>query len=335
MLKSRYNRLLTILFTDWLRDYDLKISVFFKKLKLPHFTLSGLFFIVPLFAEPVSETIPAINIPKARSVYDLSQDYHQTLLLMALKKAAHGRAIPEINSTVQMSQGRAKAELVKGKLINLYWFGTSIEMEEELRAIPIPTTKGLIGYRKFIIRKDTLTTFNSIKNLDDLRTLTACQGQHWPDTQILQAANLKVITTPTYENIFRMLNAKRCDYFPRGYHDTDNDLFLRKALFSELMPYHEIILHYPFAVYFFTNKKDESLAQWIEEGLRLLAVNNEIDQLMQSHPLTAHIYPLKDEQNTLYLPIANQLLNNNADPNDQLLWFTPKDFNIRYQPQIN
>lgn len=295
----------------------------------------GLFFIAPLFAEPALETIPTINIPKARSVYDLSQDFHQTLLLMALKKAAHGRAIPQINSTVQMSQGRARAELAKGKLINLYWFGTSIEMEEELRAIPIPTTKGLIGYRKFIIRKDALPTFKSIKSLENLRTLTACQGQHWPDTQILRTANLKVITTPTYENIFKMLNAKRCDYFPRGYHDTDNDLFLRKALFSELMPYHEIILHYPFAVYFFTNKKNESLAQWIEEGLRLLAAENEIDKLMQSHPLTAHIYPLKDEKDTLYLPIANPLLNNNADPNDHLLWFTPKDFNISYKPKKN
>lgn len=286
------------------------------------------FFIAPIFAQPAIEMAPMIKIPKARSVYDLSQDYHQTLLSMALKKAAHGRALPEIKSTVEMSQGRARAELVKGKLINLYWFGTSIEMEKELRAIPIPTTKGLIGYRKFIIRKDALPTFEKIKNLDDLRLLTACQGRHWPDTQILRAANFKVITTPTYENIFKMLNAKRCDYFPRGYHDTDNDLFLRKALFSELMPYHEIILHYPFAVYFFTDKKNESLAQWIEEGLRLLAADNEIDKLMQSHPLTAHIYPLKDEKNTLYMPIENPLLNKNTDFNNHLLWFTPKDFNI-------
>lgn len=283
----------------------------------------------PIFAQPAIETNLIIKIPKARSAYDLSQDYHHTLLSMALKKAAHGRIIPEINSTVEMSQGRARAELIKGEMINLYWFGTSIEMEEELRAIPIPTTKGLIGYRKFIIRKDAKSTFDKIKNLDDLRLLTACQGRHWPDTQILQAANLKVITTPTYENIFKMLDAKRCDYFPRGYHDTDNDLFLRKDLFSELMSYHEIILHYPFAVYFFTNKKNELLAQWIEEGLRLLAADNEIDKLMQQHPLTAHIYPLKDEKNTLYLQIANPLLNKKTDINNDQLWFTPKDFNIR------
>lgn len=269
-----------------------------------------------------------IQIPKPRSAFDISHDYHQKLLSMALNKAAKGRKIPKINAIAEMSQGRAKAELIKGKLINLYWFGTSLEMENDLRAIQVPTTKGLIGYRKFLIRKDTKPTFDNIKNLDDLSQLIACQGSHWPDTKILQAAKLKVVTTPTYENIFSMLNAKRCDYFPRGYHDTDNDLRLRKDLFNNLTSYHKILLHYPFAVYFFTNKENEALALWIEAGLTMLAEEGEIDEFMRQHPLTAHIYPLKDEKNTLYLPISNPLLNTNTDIQNNKKWFTPKDFNI-------
>lgn len=271
-----------------------------------------------------------INIPKPRSTFDISYDYHTKLLNMALTQAAKGREIPLIKSTMEMSQGRAIKELVKGNIIDLYWLGTNKAIEQELRAIRVPTTKGLIGYRKFIIRQDSIATFDKINSINDLisNNLVACQGAHWPDTDILRAKKLAVTTAPIYENIFKMLAAKRCDYFPRGYHDVENELTIRKELYPNLISYQRILLHYPFAIYFFTNKANESLSLWIEEGLKQLAQKGEIESLMKTHPLTSHIFPLKNESDTRYLDIENPLLPSDTNFNDPHYWILPQDFNI-------
>lgn len=272
--------------------------------------------------------VETINIPKARSIYDLSQDYHKALLQLALERAANGREAPIINETTVMSQGRATGELIRGSMLDVYWSTISYEMADQLRAIPVPTTKGLIGYRKFIIRKESINEFNKIKSVTDLSHYIACQGRHWTDTEILQVAGLQVITTPTYENIFKMLEAKRCDYFPRGYHDIDNEVAIRKDLYNNLVSYHKILLHYPSAVYFFTHKNNETLAKWIEDGLKLLAQEGEIEALMKKHLLTAHIFPLKSEKDTTYIEIINPLLPEDTNITDQNYWFLPKDFHI-------
>ncbi|MGJ8693152.1 MAG: hypothetical protein ACSHW0_11800 [Thalassotalea sp.] len=270
----------------------------------------------------------SIRIPKARSAYDRSQDFHTTLLKMALTAAANGRAVPEIIADYEMTQGRAITQLQKGQLIDVYWTVSTLAIEEKLRAIPVPTSKGLLGFRKFIIHKDNIGKFKQIKNLDDLKKYVACQGTHWPDTDIMTAAELPVITTPNFENIFRMVNAKRCDYFPRAYHDHRNEVLTRASIYKNLYAFDDILLHYPAAVYFFTNKKNEELANWIESGLMILAEQGKITKLMESHPLTAHTLPLNDESKTLLLEIKNPLFPDNVNKSNKLLWYTLSDFNL-------
>lgn len=269
-----------------------------------------------------------LNVPKPRSSFDVAHDYHQRLLLRALEVTQTENETPLIQSTIEMSQGRAIKELSKGTLIDVFWLGTSHTLEADLLAIKIPTTRGLIGYRKFIIRKDKVAQFDKVNSLDDLQKLLACQGTHWPDVDILEHANLPVITTSMYENVFKMLNSNRCDYFPRGYHDAEIELELRKALYPDLMRYDRIILHYPLAVYFFMNKANKALAERVEKGLIMLAKAGEIEQLMMQHPLTKDVYPLKNEMNSLYLDISNPLLPKGRKVTDPTYWILPKDFNI-------
>ncbi|MCU4674111.1 transporter substrate-binding domain-containing protein [Catenovulum sp. 2E275] len=275
-----------------------------------------------LWAFSLFATVPdVLKIPAPRSNFDLSVDYHQTLLTMALTAGANGRKVPKVEMIYNMSQARAKYELMKGKLIDVYWLGTSIQEEKDLSAIRIPTTRGLIGFRKFLINKKSKAAFDTIKNLDDLKQFVACQGKHWPDTEILEKAGLKVIATPTYENLFSMLNAGRCDYFPRGFHDAGNDVVIRQSKFPDLMSYSRILLHYPFAVYFFTKKESTELTKWIEDGMTILAETGQIEALMQKHALTAHIYPLSKDQTQLYLQLKNPLLPADTDYKNPLFWY--------------
>jgi hypothetical protein len=269
-----------------------------------------------------------LRIPEPRSKFDISHDYHKQLLILALSKAAKGKDIPAIKTTIQMSQGRAMNELVKGERLDVYWFGANQTINENLIPIKVPTSRGLIGYRNFTIRKDSVDAFDKVKTIDDLRKFVACQGIHWPDTKILNESKLKVTTTTIYENLFKMLNAKRCDYFPRSYHDANTELQLRKHLYPDLMSYKKIILHYPFAIYFFTHKSNERLTHWLEEGMNQLAEDGEIEHLMKKHPLTSSIYPLKNEKDTVFITIPNPLLSSDTDVNNSALWILSKDFNL-------
>ena len=271
-----------------------------------------------------------LKIPKSRSAFDISHDYHLTLLNMALVQAAKGRVIPKFEIlTERMSQGRASIELMKGEMLDVYWLGSDQETDGKLRAIKIPTTRGLIGYRKFIIKRESFEAFEQVKSVDDLKKFVACQGTHWPDTKILAEAQLPVISSTIYENLFKMIDAKRCDYFPRAFHDIENELLNMKVLYPALIQYDRILLHYPFAIYFYTNKSNEVLARWIEDGLKELAEKGAIEALMMKHPLTEHIFPLKDETQTLYIPLRNFLFDPDTKTSDRQYWFIPNDFGIK------
>ncbi len=221
----------------------------------------GYLLAMPAPAVYATETavISQIRVPKPRSEHDVSHQYYMALLRKALQKAAAGRPLPDIVPVAEMEQGRAVRELEKGQILDLFWMGTDRDKEQQLRAIRIPLERGLMGFRMLTIRRNQIDKFSQISSLQQLHKLTACQGLSWPDTKILQNAGLKVQTSPVYENLFKQVNAGRCDYFPRGLHEGQTELRERIALYPDLVRSPNLILHYPFAIYFFTGKQNEAL----------------------------------------------------------------------------
>lgn len=267
-----------------------------------------------------------IKVPKPRSEIDLSYDYHIRLLKRALERGSNGRVIPEFSSQFEMEEGRASLELMKGQLLDVFWMGTDFNKEQQLRAIRIPTTRGLIGFRKFIIRKQDSDAFSGLTSLTDLKQFSVCQGTSWPDTIILKSQGFNVATTPTVDNLYKMLAAQRCDFFPRGFHDYQQELALRADQYPNLISYQGILLHYPFAVYFFTNKQNEVLANWIEQGLEIMVENGEMMDLLLSHPLTRDSLPIPPQYGVTYLKLDNPILPADTDYTNRKYWFTPTDF---------
>lgn len=270
---------------------------------------------------------PVLKIPKPQADSLAAQDYYVQLLRLALIKGASGRNVPELHETSVMEQGRATYELSRGVLVDVYWMGTSIDRETKLRAIRIPLDRGLIGYRRFIIRTDRQMEFDAVKNTSDLKALLACQGLDWPDVNIMRAAGMRVTTVAALEGLYQIVVAKRCDYFPRGYYEADPELAQRRALYPELMEYQTLILHYPFAVYFFVRRDNEELAQWIEQGLEQMIDDGEFLAYMNKHSLTRHVFPLNKEAiTTQTLHIPNPFLPADTDYSDTRYWFQPSDF---------
>lgn len=286
-----------------------------------------------LFFCPVSPAVSAQNIDKvlvakARSDFDIDHLYYTSLLKKALIKAANGRKVPDIQTTFVMEQGRALRELDRGQWLDVFWLGTDRVKEQDFHAIRIPLERGLLGFRKFILHKDSVEQFNSVRSLEQLKQLKACQGAFWPDVDIMRAAGLKVDESPVYENIFKQMVAKRCDYFPRGLYEGAIELEKRHALYPELVRYDHLMLYYPFAVYFFTGKHNKALASWIEQGLELMIDDGELLEHMQQHELTRHVFPLQHTKKEQWISIENPLLSTDTVTTNSRYWFQPKDFKL-------
>jgi hypothetical protein len=273
------------------------------------------------------QRVPSVlRLAKPRSEFDISHQYYVGLLRLALQKAAKGREIPKLTTTGVIEQRDSIQALTTANQLEVFWSGTDITKEQALRPIRIPLERGLMGFRKFTLVRNLKNQFDKIRSLEDLKQYKACLGRDWPDVKILQSAGLPVVLFDNYEELFKQVNAGACDYFPRGLHEGKAELSLRAAIYPNLVRYQDIILHYPFAVYYFTSKDNEALAKWIEEGLELLISSGELKTHMQQHPLTRHVFPLHEYTPQIWIHLPNPLLTATTDFNNRRYWIVPADF---------
>ena len=247
-------------------------------------------------------TIP----PQAKS--DGSHGYYIGLLTLALEKTRDQYGPFTLKFSRPLQQGRALVELKYNRRIDVYWAGTSIERERTLRAIRIPLLKGLLGYRQFIIDKSKLSMFSKINTLQDLKLFKACQGAHWPDSDILENAGLQVIRNPIFDNIFKQLNAGRCDYFPRGVSEGGAEVAVLRTRYPNFIWYQRLILYYPFAMYFFVSPDREDLQQRIRLGLEMAIADGSFVRFMRNHKVSANLFPLSKWSNHKKIIIENHLM---------------------------
>lgn len=113
--------------------------------------LSGLIWIIVLlwfvFPSVSSASVVEIKLP-ITSQNNQRDTFQISLLKLVLEKA--GADFKITFAPVVYSQARIIHELKTGSdKINLYWMGTSDELEKDLRPIRFPVYRGLLGYRAF------------------------------------------------------------------------------------------------------------------------------------------------------------------------------------------
>lgn len=275
---------------------------------------------------PFAQELSILHIAKPRAANDPAYLYFSGLLQRALQKGANGRTVPQLVTTIEMTEDRMFRELRADRLIDIFWFGVSKERARDLLVVPIPLERGLMGYRKFIIRKDSVSKFDAVNTLADLVQLKACQGAQWSDTEILKAASLRLVTSVNYESLFKQLVVGRCDYFPRGFHQGKTELVMRAQKYPELMVYEPLILYYPLASHFFVHPKNSELSKWLQDGLEQMIVDGELITYMQQHEYTRRAFPLADGVVRRLLKIENPYLPDISDEKNTLYWFQPSDF---------
>ena len=219
-----------------------------------------------------------IRFPIPEFEGDHRYDYATQLLQLALSKSGADYRIQP--AAFAMNQERQVLELEAGRSIDVGPIPSSAEREARLLPIMIPLNKGVLGWRLGLIRKGERASFEGVQTLDDLKRVRLAQGQEWPDTQILKANGIDVITAPRYEGLFKMLIGKRFDYFPRSvmeiWDEQENN-----ASTLEVEPH--LALHYFYDAYFMVNRRNTQLAHDIEAGLEKAIADGSFDRLFQQY----------------------------------------------------
>ncbi|KKA43896.1 diguanylate cyclase [Salinivibrio sp. KP-1] len=217
---------------------------------------------------------------KIRNIDGSKEKLAFDILSLALKKTRPDVTFSPSNES--FNEARLIEEVIS-RNIDIIWAGASPEKEMKMLPIRIPILKGLLGHRIFIIRNEDKERFSSIKTMNELKSFTAGQGRFWGDTKVLKSAGIPVISTIKYENLFYMLEGGRFDYFPRAIHEPWVEVDSRPEL--DLAIDNNVLIIYPFPLYFFVNKSNQDLHDDIYSGLEIAIKDGSFDKLFFNHPM--------------------------------------------------
>ena len=273
-------------------------------------------FAVAVQAEPRRYVVD-IQLPQNQQ-----EEYYIQLLRLILNASKAPDEVIEFRfANKTLSQARWIAAVVNDQGNNVLWTMTNREREQSMRAIRVPLLKGLMGYRLLVIRKSDAAKFAKINTKQALLALSAGQGMHWPDTDILRANQFKVTEAMAKENLYKMLAAKRFDFFPRGATEVNLEADLIRS--QNLIVEPHLILHYPAALYFFVNKKNTELAQRLEKGWAIVLKNGEFDKVFLSTERVKSALEILKQPSRKIIELENPLLPSGTPLNIPEYWVKP------------
>lgn len=219
--------------------------------------------------------------PPPESGSDVRMNFYWDILQLALEETRAKWGPFELQPGPKvMTPARAEMQLGNSQDISVMARTTSREREQKLLPIRIPLDKGLTGYRVFLIKAGNQAAFSGIRTTTELRQFSIGQAVNWIDVDILRNAGLEVVTGPSYESLFSMLEAGRFDFFSRGVNEVSAELSANRASFPDLVVEKNLLLYYPLPRYFFfpRSAEGEKLAQRAEEGLQILMRNGKFQK---------------------------------------------------------
>lgn len=279
---------------------------------------------------PDLQATPQLILPKAKPSSWEQESYYHDLLRLILERTEAEFGPCTIAQTGQMlTRMRSAALISRNQGVDLLWGSATIEREALLQPIRIPLLKGLMGYKIFLIHPDDQPVFSQVKNLEDLQTLRAGQGADWPDVEILLRNNIPVVSSANYEALYKMLAAKRFDFFPRGANQILSEL--RHNNDKNITVERDLVLAFPSPLYFYVKKDNETLARRIEKGLRDMMLDGSYDRYFYRHPLIMDAILNLHLQERNVIHISNPLLPPGTPREPQEDWMNKVK---QYNPEI-
>lgn len=245
------------------------------------------------------------------------------VLDLALQKS--GRSYALWLNPIPVNDERARAQLRRGE-IHVADFGSGAELEKAFSAIYFPIDRGLLGHRLSLIHHTREKEFAKMHTLQDLRQYRAGQGLGWTNNAIMQAAGISVVTGPTLESLFPMLEARRFDFLPLGL----NEVFGFSEQYGDFAPSVVVephtLLVYKFARLFYVRPDQTELHASILLGLRRAFADGSFQKLLHADPsIRRALLRAKLSQRTS-IALDNPLLTEAFQAMPEEYFFKPSEF---------
>lgn len=257
---------------------------------------------------------------------DHRYDYHWEILRTALEYTERRFGPFQLYPSSPMTEKRQVFELSNqtGKLTVMFR-GADQNLENNLTPVRIPVDLNLAGYMIFLIRKEDQDLFDGINTLDDLRQYSIGLGADWLDIEVLESNGFNVITGTNYDGLFRMLLNKRFDCFQRSAVEILDEYDQRKSTMGNLHIEKNLILYYPWPMYFWFSDNAEGilLAERAEEGMLQMIEDGTYYRIFDKY-FEEDIARLNLSDRRL-LRISNPLLSPETPLDDDRLWFDPQN----------
>jgi hypothetical protein len=212
----------------------------------------------------------------------ISFNYGYEMLDAALDRSVARYGPYKIEPVVtNISVRRLNQAMETGDLVNVILGDTGPAGVDELFdpiRIEIPLDKGLHGYRVAFIRAVDQDRVRRVHDLAGLRQLRIGQGEHWPDTRILESNDIQAITAREYESLLLMLESGRFDLFPRGATEILAEYDAYRNKHPKLAIDEHLLIHYPFAMVASVSRATPRLAERIRYGLQEMLRDGSFDR---------------------------------------------------------
>lgn len=233
-----------------------------------------------------SASVGAIDLVKL-PVRDTTTKAYQIALIkeaLAQSKEEYGPYELELHLE-ELSSKRSFQELRIGsqEFINLRVSLTSKEREESAIPIRLPIRKGLLSYKVLVINKDNLKMFDGVKSLADLRAYKLGVVYDWLTADIMHNNAFDVMSAPSFQGLFRMLNVGRFDYTILGVNEVFPILASLKDQNLNLTIAPNIALYIDTPSYIFVSNKSPRLAERISWGMEKMVGNGSFDKIFSQY----------------------------------------------------
>jgi ABC-type amino acid transport substrate-binding protein len=245
--------------------------------------------------------------------------YSLEMLNLALEKSKSSIVSQLVPGKV--SEERKLLGLTQTDTYDVYWSATSEKLEAELIPIRVCLFKGLNGWRIPVVAKENRELFAKVKDIHDLRRLSAGQGATWIDVDVMSESAIRTETAPNTDSLYKMLEAKRFDFLPRGVQEVMSEMSIRQDM--DIVMDNNVVIRYPSAFYFFVRKDKPELAKAIKRGIEIAIKDGSFNEVFYKHYGAVLQRAQLDKRRIIDLP--NAQLPSTALVKQGNMWFTLKD----------
>jgi len=231
----------------------------------------------PVFA------ITTVVYRSPESEVDARYSYDLQLLELALQSTKITDGDYRLEASSSMTFARARAVLnvdgIKNFIVKLSYEPV---YKKNLTYASFPVDLGIVGYRVCFTSRERLKELKKVLTMDTLLKYSHGVGLGWADEKILRDNGFKVISSPRYDSLFRMVAANRFDLFCRGVNEVLEEFKSHQDLENFALE-QSFVIYYPLPRFYYGHANSSALLKRIERGLKIAYENGTLQELWEKY----------------------------------------------------